>query len=107
MQSIPEPPDTVRQPIPAIDTTMGASQDVFAWTVCNETASSQPIAVAVVHQQSADSITLVAEGWYHVAPRKCQLIGIFPKGAFYWYAESKSRRWEAAVDATRTEKRSA
>jgi uncharacterized protein len=63
----------------------------FQFKLCNKLPSAARIAVA--HRGSKDSGRFMIRGWYAVDPSVCTVLGEFPKGNFYFFAEAHQIAW--------------
>ena len=69
----------------------GAQAQTFAFKVCNHTGRTASVAVAA-HLSPSDK-RWQAEGWWEIRAGRCEAIGNFPQGWFYYYAKSAARDW--------------
>ena len=69
----------------------GAQAQTFAFKVCNHTGRTASVAVAA-HLSPSDK-RWQAQGWWEIKAGRCEAIGNFPQGWFYYYAKSAARDW--------------
>ncbi len=63
----------------------GAQAQTFNFQVCNQ--SSVPASVSVSNLSAVGSNQFVVQGWWTVNAGTCSMLGNFPQGWFYFYAE--------------------
>ncbi|WP_457492366.1 DUF1036 domain-containing protein [Tardiphaga sp. P5_C7] len=62
-------------------------------TLCNN--SSDSVSAILIHQHFYNKQQKMLSGWYNVAPKECLILGNFPRGQVYVYAEAigKPTQW--------------
>lgn len=70
--------------------------DYFEFSVCNGT-QNETIYVAVTYRSSPNSSNWVVKGWFPADAEGCTKIGTFPKGKFYYFANSATWRWHGSA----------
>ena len=70
---------------------IGASEQMFTFSVCNRT--SREVSVAISSRLQPGSSDFVVSGWWKVAGGGCRTIGSYPRGNFYMHATSGGTTW--------------